>query len=129
MSSLWNSYINTLLNSKIHLSIHAGLLSFNETSLFRIAINYFQKFCATYSLVLMYILNSLFHFILALHRFCFSSSSLFFRIHHYSLICATLFLSFLHFILLLFFFVCWIQYMVLTIVIGWILVRDVFFWF
>ena len=94
MSSLWNSYINTLLSSKIQLPIHAGLLSFNETLLFHVAINYFQIFCATYSLVLMYILNSLFHFLLALHRFCFSSSPLFFRIQHYSLICAALFYPF-----------------------------------
>ena len=55
-----NSYINTLLNSKIHFPMYSGLLSFKETLLFRIATKSLSNICATCSLVLMYVLNSLF---------------------------------------------------------------------
>ena len=106
--------------------MYEGLLSFNET--FVLQLNYCQLFCARDSLVLMYILNSLFLCFLALHRFYFVSIPLFCHMQRCSLICAILFHLCLPFFLLLF-FVHWIQYIALTILINWILIRDIYFLF
>ena len=73
-------YINTLLISKIHIPIHAGLLGVNAT-LF---------------------LNSLFCCLQVLHRFYFLSFLLFFHAQHCSLIYTTLFHLSIHFSILFF---------------------------
>ena len=66
-------------------------------------LNYCQIFCATNSLVLMYILSSLFCCLLLLNRFYFLRFPLFFHNLHYSLSCRMLFNLCPNFLLFLFF--------------------------
>ena len=108
----------------MHIPMHAGFLSFIQSCHL---LNYCQIFCTTYSLLLVYFLNSLFRCFLVLHQFYFSSCPFCFGINHCSLICAKLSHLIHCCFLLLFFLVCLIQYMVLTIVVDYVLTLKVLF--
>ena len=123
-----------MLRSKIHIPTYGGLVSVNFFFFFyEFQLNHCQIFFVTYNLVLMSILNSLLCCIQVLFQIYFLISPLFChrqQIHqfmHNSLICITPSYLCLHFFLLLFFFVSWIQHMVLAILIDWTLIRNVFF--
>ena len=71
--------------------MYAGLLSISQVCFYVLRINHCQIFCATYSLVLMSISNSLFGCSWVLHRFYFSSFPQLSRIQRCSLIFTILF--------------------------------------
>ena len=120
-------YINTF-NSKIHIPKYACLLSVNVTLFFYVSrLNHCQIFCVTYSLVRMFILNSLFcclrfaSILFLKFSIAFSHTALFINLHNpFSSLSPIFFL-------LLLFFVYWIQHTVWAIEIDWILISDVFF--
>ena len=109
----------------MHIPMYARFLSLIQVCSYVLRLNYCQMFCSAYSLVLIYILNTKFRCLLVLRRFYFSTFPLFFAYIALLINLYNAFTSLSLFFLLLLFCVCWIQYMVLTIVIDWILICNV----
>ena len=107
--------------------MYEGLLSVKNLCFYALWLNHCQIFGVTYSLAWMFILDSPFCCFQVLHRYYFIRIALFFHIQYCSLICKTLFQLCHYFFYFYSFLVCWIQNIVLAIVVDWIVIPDIYF--